>query len=235
MFVILPFEKEFYQTFGYEVDYVGNPVVDAVREHIPDPSFLQSINLNGGDRYIALLPGSRNQELSGILPRMIELARCYPEEKFILAAISTVPEDLYESCRKVGNIQLVFDRTNDILAYAYAGVITSGTATLETALWGVPQMVVYRFSSPVSYLIGRMVVKVKFISLVNLIAGKEVVRELIQSNLSVRNMKTEMDRLLYNQEVRTRMMEDYNDLKNILGNDPVSGCTADLMIHYLTH
>lgn len=235
MFVILPFEKDFYTTFGYDVDYVGNPVVDAVRAHKPDPSFLQKMNLRSDEKYIAVLPGSRNQELKSILPRMIHLAREYPQEKFILAAISTVPEELYRPCRNIQNFHLVFDRTNDILAYAYAGVVTSGTATLETALWGVPQVVVYRSSSLISFFIARLVVRVKFISLVNLIAGREVVKELIQANLTLENLKNEMDQLLYNQEVRKRILMDYSEIRNILGNDPVSGRAADLMIHYLTH
>ncbi len=235
MFVILPFEKDFYKTFGFEVDYVGNPVVDAVRAHTPDPSFLQAINIKTDERFIALLPGSRNQELKSILPHMTRLAKRYPAEKFVLAGISTAPVELYQPCAGIHNIHLVFDRTNDILAYAYAGVVTSGTATLETAIWGVPQVVVYRSSSLISFFIARMVIKIKFISLVNLIAGREVVKELIQKNLTLENLKTELDKILYDQEVRNRMFSDYLEIQNSLGNEPVSMRAAELMIHYLRH
>lgn len=234
MFVILPFEKDFYKIFGYDVDYVGNPVVDAVRAHTPDPSFLEEINFKTKERYIALLPGSRNQELKSILPKMIVLATEYPDEKFILAAISTVPEELYRPCSGIKNITLVFDRTNDILANAYAGVVTSGTATLETAIWGVPQIVVYKASSWITFMIARMVIKIKFISLVNLIADREVVKELIQENLTLDNLKAELDRILYDQAVRKRMLLDYSEIQNILGNEPVSIRAAELMINYLT-
>lgn len=234
MFVILPFEKDFYHEFGFEVDYVGNPVMDAVRAHKPDPSFLQAIELNPGDRYIALLPGSRNQELSSILPVMIDLAHQYPTEKFVLAAISTVPVELYRSCGNISNIHLVFDRTNDILAHAYAAVVTSGTATLETALWEVPQVVVYRSSSWVSFLIARMVIRIKFISLVNLIAGREVIKELIQSDLTLDHLKTEIDKLLFDEEFRIRILQDYSEIQYTLGNEQVSERAADLMIHYLS-
>jgi len=234
MFVILPFEKDFYNEFGFEVDYVGNPVMDAVRAHVPDSSFLQGINLSREDQYIALLPGSRNQELSSILPVMTDLAHQYPLQKFVLAAISTVPGELYRSCKNVPNIHLVFDRTNDILAFAHAAVVTSGTATLETALWEVPQVVVYRSSSRISFLIASMVIRVSFISLVNLIAGREVVKELIQSDLTLGNLKAEMDKLLFDEEVRKKILLDYREIQSTLGNDPVSDRAADLMIQYLS-
>ena len=233
MFVILPFEKAFYEKFSYDVDYVGNPVVDAVRDHSPDKSFLKDTGIDENTNYIALLPGSREQELEGILPQMIRLAVKFPNENFILAAISTVPEKMYDPCRSVRNIRVVVDRTYDILAYAYAGVITSGTATLETALWNVPQVVVYRASSTVSYLIGRMVIKIKYISLVNLIAGREVVRELIQQDLTEKNLSNALMEIICNGEVRERMLRDYSQIRDMLGDEPVSAKAADLMIGHL--
>jgi lipid-A-disaccharide synthase len=233
MFVILPFEKDFYRKFGFDVDYVGNPVVDAVKTHIPDPDFLRGIGIGKGERFIAFLPGSRNQELKSILPAMVGLAYKYPEEKFVLAAISTVPEALYDPCREVKNLKLVFDRTYDILAHAYAGVITSGTATLETALWNVPQVVVYRAGSKISFMIARMVIKVKYISLVNLIAGREVVRELIQQDLTQENLGSALNSLLHDREVREKMLQDYRKIRELLGDEPASGRAAKLMIDYL--
>ncbi len=233
MFVILPFEKAFYKTFGYDVDYVGNPVVDAVRNHQPDPSFLEEAGIKKEDRYIALLPGSRNQELKGILPLMIKLAANFPNERFVVAAVSTVPEHLYWPCKKVNNIKIVFDRTNDILAFAFAGVITSGTATLETALWEVPQVVVYRTTSKISAFIARLVVKTKHISLVNLIIGREVVKELIQEDLNKETLSLELNTIIFDNIVRNRIFQDYKELKNILGDHPVSERAAELMTHYL--
>ena len=233
MFVILPFEKDFYNKFGFDVDYVGNPVVDSVKSHTPDQAFLNHTGLTPGGRYIALLPGSRNQELKGILPDMVRLAKEFPDEHFILAAISTVPENLYDPCRRVNNIHLVFDRTNDVLAFAYAGVITSGTATLETALWNVPQVVVYRAASRVSFLIARMVIRVKFISLVNLIAGRDVVRELIQQDLTRENLKGALGLILNDEAVRKRILQDYGEIRELLGDDPVSEKAAGLMVGYL--
>jgi lipid-A-disaccharide synthase len=233
MFVILPFEKDFYRTFDFDVDYVGNPVVDAIRAHSPDPDFLNSTGLRKNERYIALLPGSRIQELTSILPVMVSLAQQLPHEKFILAAISTVPEELYNACRDTGNIHLVFDRTNDILAYAFAGVITSGTATLETALWNVPQVVVYKAASRISFMIARMVIKVRFISLVNLIAGREVVKELIQEDLTTGNLVNALNVLLHDRDVREKMFREYKEIRNLLGDEPASGRAAKLMIQYL--
>ncbi len=233
MFVILPFEKDFYASYGVEVDYVGNPVADAIREHTPDPSFLEALNLSEGDNYTALLPGSRNQELISILPAMIRLAKNHPGKRFILAAISSVPHHLYAECRVIPNMDLVFNRTYDILAYARAGVITSGTATLETALWNVPQVVVYRSTSRISVWIARRVIQVKYISLVNLIARDKIVEELIQDNLTEDNLNREFTTIWEDQNERNRIFTAYKEIKNILGKEPVSDKAARLMYDYL--
>jgi lipid-A-disaccharide synthase len=164
---------------------------------------------------------------------MIMLAEAFPEEKFILAAISTVSDVHYESGRGIPNLHLVFDRTNDILAFAHAGVITSGTATLETAIWGIPQVVVYKSASWLSFMIARMVVRIKFISLVNLIAGREVVKELIQENLTQGNLVEELYRIVHDDQVRARILQEYSEIRNILGEEPVSTKAASLMTAYL--
>ncbi len=233
MFVILPFEKAFYATYDFDVDYVGNPVVDAVNAHQPDPSFLTDKSLVPEDHYVALLPGSRSQELKSILPNMVQLARDLPGTKFIMAAITSTPPQAYDLCTGVPNISVVFDRTYDILAYAYAGVITSGTATLETALWNVPQVVVYRSTSKLSILIARMVIKVKYISLINLIAGRKVVTELLQSQLTRERLLAELKKLIADDEERGRILSDYHEIKEILGDHPVSDKAANLMRRYL--
>jgi len=233
MFVILPFEKAFYLNYDFEVDYVGNPVVDAVNQHKPDPSFLENPKILNREKYVALLPGSRKQELESILPNLVNLALDFPKTQFILGGIKSIPQDLYSNIEKVPNITIVYDRTYDVLAFSYAAVVTSGTATLETALWDIPQVVIYRSNSPITVFIARKVIKVKFISLVNLIAGREVVRELIQKNLTRELLNDEMRKLLDDGIYRDRIYTDYAEVRNILGNEPVSDKAADLMIKYL--
>jgi len=233
MFVILPFEKAFYAKYGFEVDYVGNPVIDAVNQHKPDPSFLEDPRILSKKKYVALLPGSRKQELRSILPNLIKLASDFPDIQFILGGIKSIPQQLYSDVEKVPNITIVYDRTYDVLAFSHAAVVTSGTATLETALWDIPQVVIYRSNSPITVLIVKMVIKVKFISLVNLIAGREVVRELIQEKLTREHLNDEMLKLLDDTTYRDRIYNDYAEIRNILGNEPVSDKAADLMIKYL--
>jgi len=233
MFVILPFEKAFYHQYNYDVDYVGNPVVDAIDSHTPDPSFLKGIGLLKDEKYVALLPGSRKQELESILPEMVKLARSMPDVIFILGAIHGVNDSYYATSTSVQNIKLVFDRTYDVLAYAHAAVVTSGTATLETCLWKVPQVVVYKSNSRISMAIAKMVIKVKFISLVNLIAGKEVVKELIQENLSPENLNDEVVKLYKNNQYRNQILDSYEEISSILGKDPVSDKAATMIVKYL--
>jgi lipid-A-disaccharide synthase len=233
MFVILPFEKDFYKTFDFQVDYVGNPVVDAVNNHIPDNSFLSQQEIFDRNNYVALLPGSRKQELESILPNLIKLATKFSNVQFILCGIKSISSELYADVESTPNIVIVYDRTYDVLALAKAAVVTSGTATLETALWDVPQVVIYRSNSHISAFIARLVIKVKFISLVNLIAGREVVKEFIQRDLTPENLNSEFDRLYNDTIYRNRIHADYTEIRNILGNEPVSDKAAEYMYNYL--
>lgn len=232
MFVILPFEKSFYHQFDFDVDYVGNPVVDAIANHSTDSSFLDSIGLSKDEKYVALLPGSRKQELESIFPDMVNLARSMPGITFVLAAIHAVDDSYYAASKSAPNIKVVFDKTYDVLAYAYAAIVTSGTATLETCLWKVPQVVVYK-SNWISMTIAKMVIKVKFISLVNLIAEKEVVKELIQEKLTPESLHEEMVEILENQRYRNQILDSYEEISTILGKNPVSDKAATLMVDYL--
>lgn len=234
MFVIMPFEKKFYQHYGFEVDYVGNPVVDAVKHHQPDKSFLTQAGMDVNERYIALLPGSRKQELISVQQSLITLAQSFPKIQFVLCGLKSLDSELYDQVKAVSNIYVVFDRTYDVLAFSRAAIVTSGTATLETALWDIPQVVIYRTNSPVSMFIARRVIKVKFISLVNLIAGREVVRELIQENLTPEHLHTEVERLYSNEDYRKRILTDYTGIRNILGNETASDKAAALMFGYLS-
>jgi lipid-A-disaccharide synthase len=167
MFVILPFEKEFYKNFGMDVTYIGHPLAVEISQ-LPRPK-----NISGDS--IALLPGSRKHEVEKLLPVMVEVAARLPNEKFIIAAVSHLPFDLYKNLvGNVTNITLETDAMRNVLQKCKAAIVTSGTATLETALMGVPEVVVYK-GSPVSYQIAKRLIKVPYISLVNLIADKELV------------------------------------------------------------
>lgn len=228
MFVIMPFEKKFYEKYGYEVDYVGNPVLDAVRAFEPDPVFRKN-ELKTDQKTIALLAGSRRSEIEYILPLMLEVSNIFPEYQFVLAGVSSLDQRLYEKVKEY-SVKILFDKTYDILKTAEAAIVASGTATLETALLGVPQIVVYKINA-LQYEIGKHFVKVKHFSLVNLIGEKEIVKELIQGNYTLRNLQNELTNILTVK--RLGVLEDYQMLWNKLQTDSASETTARLMLKYL--
>jgi lipid-A-disaccharide synthase len=232
MFVILPFEKDFYRKFHWEVDYVGNPVLDAVRAHTPDDQFREREGLTNDKPIVALLPGSRKQELQRIIPIMEEVVRRNPSYQYAVAAVDNLDSSLYGELRSMGNVKFVYNKTYDLLQHAAAAIVTSGTATLETALFRVPQVVVYK-ASPLSYFLARLVVKVSHISLVNLIAGREVVRELIQGDANPSDTAAELERLLQG-ERRNKVLEGYEEVVRLLdAGDSASENAARLMVRYL--
>ncbi|MCG8388557.1 MAG: lipid-A-disaccharide synthase [Cytophagales bacterium] len=226
MFVILPFEKEFFQQFDWEVDYVGNPVLDALKEHEVNPLTYRD------DLTVALLPGSRAQELEGTLPIFCDLLNRFPEYQFIIAAVDNVDRQLYKTIESKPNATLLFGSTYDLLANARAAVVTSGTATLETALWKVPQVVTYKMSTW-TYNIAKRLVKVKYISLVNLIANKMVVKELIQDDFNLEQLSGELRSLMENEDYRAGILEEYNSIYEVLDQGSASENTARLMVQYL--
>jgi lipid-A-disaccharide synthase len=232
MFVILPFEKDFYNRFNWEVDYVGNPVLDAVKSHQPDHAFLTKRNLSATSPIVALLPGSRKQELLGIIPVMNQVVNRFPEIQFAVATVNNLDKDLYDPLKGFSNVRFVQEDTYNLLRYADAAIVTSGTATLETALFRVPQMVVYK-AARLSYLLAKMVIRVPFISLVNLIAGKEVVKELIQDNASIERMSAELRALLSDTGYRKRILENYDAIIKVLDTGSASENAARLMVGYL--
>lgn len=232
MFVILPFEKEFFKKFDWDVDYVGNPVLDAVKAHKPDLNFLSNHNFPSNSKLVALLPGSRKQELQRIIPLMADVVSKLPDVQFGLAAVDNLNEEFYAPLKKYPNIRLTHHATYDLLSNAYAAIVTSGTATLETALFRVPQVVVYR-TSPLSYKIGKMLIKVPFISLVNLIANKVVVKELIQAEASTRNTLEELSLMLNNEAYRNQILDGYDQIIKILDTGSASENAARLMAGYL--
>lgn len=220
MFVIFPFEVDFYKQYNYETEYLGNPTLDIVKNELEKPfdadKFKTDNNLPKNKEIVSLLPGSRFQEVEKILPEMIEVAKHFTDFHFVIAAVRNLPEELYQTARQIENISIIFDKTYDILKISKAAVVTSGTATLETALFKIPQVVCYK-TSKLSYLIGKAVVKIQWFSLVNILLQKECVKELLQKNL-LNDIIIELDKLLNNKEYRQKMMKDYDDLEKLLGD-----------------
>ena len=226
MYVILPFEKEFYKKFDYQVDYVGNPLLDAIRQFKPEPDFK---NQFPDKPIIAILPGSRKQEVQTMLSKLSSLINDYPDYHFVVAGVSNLDQTLYKEVAQNSACSLVFDKAYDVLHIATAALVTSGTATLETALFEVPQVVCYETSN-VSYQIGKRVIKVDYISLVNLIMGKEVVKELIQADFNTETLKRELDLILPSGTKRSTIEADYKALKVLMGDDNTSDKTAQLIV-----
>jgi lipid-A-disaccharide synthase len=232
MFVILPFEKDFFKKFDWEVDYVGNPVLDAVKAHQADLQFLQKNKFNPSVPLVALLPGSRKQELLAMIPILAEVVKSFPQFQFGVAAIDTVDQKFYKPFLELPNATLVHEDTYNLLLNARAAVVTSGTATLETALFKVPQTVVYK-TSTITYGVVKLLIKVPFISLVNLIAGKEVIKELIQRKANVVDIGRELELLVTNKQYRRQIAADYDAIFKTLDTGSASENAGRLMVQYL--
>ena len=232
MFVIFPFEIDFYKRYNYDVDYVGNPLMDAIAAFKPDPDFRRKNNLAEDKPIIALLPGSRKQEIIGMLDRMLSVQKHFPNHQFIIAGVKNLPAALYNQYISNGRAMIVLEATYDLLAVADAALVTSGTATLETALLNVPEVVCYK-TSGLSYAIAKRVIKVQFISLVNLIMDKEVVRELIQDELNETNIRTELEAILPGGKKRLTLLNDYRALQEKVGKAGASERAGELMFSYL--
>ena len=216
MLVILPFEKEFYRKWNYEVEYVGHPLVEEIDGFQADPQTARFPVLQTSQPIIALLPGSRKQEILKKLPVMLEASRHFPEYQFIVAQAPGQDPAFYDGLvGKYPNVASVRNATYALLSKAHAAFVTSGTATLETALFGVPEVVCYK-GSAISYQIARRLIKVKYISLVNLIMNKLVVHELIQDDLTSANLQKELEDLLHNGRRREQLRQDYQELKELL-------------------
>ncbi len=232
MFVILPFEKSFFKKFDWDVDYVGNPVLDAIKAHQVQPDFKSVNQIAENESIVALLPGSRQQELKKIIPVITDVAIALKQTQFVVAAVSNLDQKLYGGLKNLLNVRFVYDGAYDLLSIARAAIVTSGTATLETALFKVPQVVVYK-TSALTYWIARMIIKVPFISLVNLVADREVVKEMIQENASVEKVSGELLSILNNETYRTAMLNSYDEIIRILDTGSASENTAEKMLGYL--
>jgi len=232
MFCILPFEKDFFRKYDWDVDYVGNPVLDAVRQFQRDAHFAARLHLQQGAKIVALLPGSRKMELKRMIPVMARIARDNPQYYFVVAAVKTLPDALYAPFAGIANATLIFDSTYDLLSVSAAAIVTSGTATLETALFGVPQAVIYKAGFLEFKLLKRLV-KVNFISLPNLIAGERVIGEFIQDDMTSANLNAELGRLVETGAYRDKMLDGYRKIRQLLDTGSASENAARLMFGYL--
>ena len=213
LFVILPFEEEFYKKHNHKVYFVGHPLIDAINQQKP---------------IIAVLPGSRIQEIERMLSIMIQVASHFTDYQFVFAGSSNLSKKYFSDLEK-HNIKVVFNQTYELMSYAQAGIIKSGTSTLESALFKLPQVVCYK-TGALSFLIGKRLVNLKFISLVNLIMNKLVVKELIQNDFTVKNISDELFKLLNNQDYRNIMINNYNQLQIKLGGDGASKRIAETIV-----
>lgn len=224
---ILPFEKKFYQKYHFDIDYVGHPLLDAIAHYAPRTNALLE---DPQKKIIALLPGSRKQEVSRLLPVMIEAVTKFESDyQIIIAGVNHFNDEYYHSIAKF-NYPILYNSTYDLLSKAYAAIVTSGTATLETALFGVPQVVCYK-GSGISVAIARRLVNINYISLVNLIAEKEVVKELIQNDCHAKSIQNELCELLNQGEGRKKMESEYVALKLLLGNAGASKAAAEIIVN----
>ncbi len=252
MLVILPFEKDFYKKWNYEVEYVGHPLVEVVEEFgirngelgirdlelgikSEDSAFSNSKLQITNSGLIALLPGSREQEILKKLPIMLEVAKHFPDYQFVVAKAPGLDESFYaDLLAPYQNVSSVVNKTYDLLLQSKAALVTSGTATLETALFAVPEVICYK-GSAFSYQIAKRLIKIKFIGLVNLIMDKEVVKELIQDELTVENLKRELNLLLTDELKQKQLTADYASLKDLLSRGGhASANAAESIYKYLT-
>jgi lipid-A-disaccharide synthase len=225
MLVILPFEVDFYKKWDFEVTYTGHPLIEVVKQeidHIP-------IRPLSSKPIIALLPGSREQEIKVKLPIMLSVVEAFPDYQFVVAQAPSLPDDLLLNIIGDKHVLLAKDQTYNLLKQAKAGLITSGTATLEAALFALPQVVCYK-GNPVSFWLATKLVKVKYISLVNLIMDKLVVKELIQNELNKENLIEELSKILTEGAALQNMRNDYKQLWQRLGSKPASSIAADEII-----
>lgn len=234
MYVILPFEKDFYKKFDFDVTYIGHPLLDAIQNYKAAVSFspadFPERNHLTRQPVIAVLPGSRKQEINKKLPIMLEAVKDFKNYQVVVAGAPNLDASFYTSfLEKYTNVHIVHSQTYDLLSNAEVAVVTSGTATLETALFEVPEVVCY-IGSPISYMIAKRLIKIKFISLVNLIMDREVVKELIQKECNPVSIRKELNRLVKGGEKRESMLEDYRQLKKILGGGGASKKIAQSLL-----
>lgn len=238
LFIIFPFEIEYFKKWGIDAIYRGNPLLDSVDNHSSadetKEDFQKRTGIGTAETTVALLAGSRRSEIKYLLPRMMQVAEKYPNYRFLLACAPSMEREFYEGIvgKKCSNIKLLFGETYSILRHSDAAIINSGTASLEAALIGVPQVVCYG-GNEISYQIAKRVVKLKYISLANLIMDKGLFKELIQHDCTPQKISQELDNLLNDSEYRAKMISDYRNVRDVLGGKGASAKVARAMIEEL--
>lgn len=232
LFVILPFEEAFYKKHGMTVYFTGHPLIDAIEQKKPllksKDEFIRQNKLSLKP-IIAVLPGSRLQEVQRMMGIMLKVIDEFKDHQFVIAGAGTIPKEHY--ARIEGhNVKVVFDQTYELMSYASAGIIKSGTSTLECALFNLPQVVCYK-SGALSFAIGKRLVNVKYISLVNLILDKPVVKELIQNDLNPQNISSELKALLFDEQYRNNILNEYSNLVQLLGGGGASARIAKYIVN----
>ena len=229
LYVILPFEKKYFnEKHSLNVEYVGHPLVEHILKLKKDPHFIEKYNLDGKKEIITLMPGSRKQEIKKILPIFIDVVNKFKSYQFVIAAAPSIESEFYLSIVKNSSIKIIHNNTYDLLIHSKAALVTSGTATLETALLKIPQLVCYK-TSFVSFFIAKRLVKLNYISLVNLILNKEVVKELIQKNCNAKKITKELKELLMRKN--KSILKEYELLFKKIGNNKASKITSKLIIN----
>ncbi|WP_298766374.1 lipid-A-disaccharide synthase [uncultured Polaribacter sp.] len=232
LFVILPFEQDFYKKYNYNVTFVGHPLIDAIadRKQVSESKFRKEHRL-GAQKIIAILPGSRKQEIKKMLAVMLSLVDDFSEYKFVIAGAPSQDFSFYKAIIGSREVAFINNKTYDLLSVSYAALVASGTATLETALFKVPQVVCYK-GGYISYQIAKRIITLQFISLVNLIMNKEVVKELIQDDFNKNNLKTELTKILDTTQ-REKLFLNYFDLEQKLGGKGASKKVAQQIVSKL--
>ncbi len=232
IYVILPFENAFYHKHNFpHVTYVGHPSLEDIAQH--------KLNFNSlpfdtfpSTPYIALLPGSRPQEISKILPTMLAIVPKLPRFEFVVAAVSELPAGLYQQAKDMPKVKIIYDQAYPILSHASMAIVASGTATLEAAFLQIPQLVVYK-TDWLTYWFAKLCLKIKNISLVNILAGKEIVQELIQYQFTSQHLLHGVENLIYNNDIREQQIKNYNDIIQGFGNQNASICTANGIYNHI--
>lgn len=231
LYSILPFEPAFFSKHHVNTDYVGNPVVDAVSGFTPTEGWKEKYNIQ--KPVIALLPGSRKNEIERMLPLMMQLPSAFPDYSFVIAAAPNFDQNYFNQFTGIESMKICFGETYDILSHSTAAVVTSGTATLETALFKVPQVVCYKVAA-ITYVVGRLVVKLKWFGLVNLILNRPLLTELLQGKFKPSTVIIELGKILTNPD-RQRILDGYVELQSILGGSGASEKTAALIVTRTQH
>lgn len=239
MFTIFPFETDFYAKHQYMVNYVGNPLMDSIQEYRNGVGKKQDFfNKNKLDKrpVVALLAGSRINEIKRILPTMLEASSGFSEFQFVIAGVKTIDKDVYDGIIKDRKISVVYDQTYHLLNYSFSALVASGTAALEAALFNLPQVVLYKVEGGrlVDFIFRNFVIKTNWVSLPNIILGKKVVEELIQKDMTLSKVRTELSKLLHDYNYREKMVQDYNHLRKLLGGSGCSKRAAEMMFIQLT-